>query len=118
MTAPTPRPVRVQRKRTRGYNMQAASPNGLPVVYVGRPTKFGNPFSWREEMIAGMNEEQAKICAYETYKWWIEANDPEEETPPTTQEIKDALRGKNLACWCEVGDYCHADVLLEIANAD
>jgi Domain of unknown function (DUF4326) len=27
------------------------------------------------------------------------------------------LRGKNLACWCKPGCACHADVLLEIANA-
>lgn len=37
---------RIQRKRTRGFDMQAVSLelNGLPAVYVGRPTKFGNPF--------------------------------------------------------------------------
>lgn len=27
------------------------------------------------------------------------------------------IRGKNLACWCRPGDPCHADVLLELANA-
>ena len=27
------------------------------------------------------------------------------------------LRGKNLACWCRPGAPCHADVLLELANA-
>jgi hypothetical protein len=27
------------------------------------------------------------------------------------------LRGKNLACWCRPGATCHADVLLELANA-
>lgn len=26
------------------------------------------------------------------------------------------LAGKNLACWCELGSPCHADVLLEVAN--
>ncbi len=29
----------------------------------------------------------------------------------------DPLRGKNLACWCALGAPCHADVLLELANA-
>jgi Domain of unknown function (DUF4326) len=28
------------------------------------------------------------------------------------------LRGKNLACWCRLDRPCHADVLLELANAD
>ena len=27
------------------------------------------------------------------------------------------LRGKDLACWCPLDKPCHADVLLEIANA-
>jgi hypothetical protein len=27
------------------------------------------------------------------------------------------LRGKRLACWCKPGSPCHADVLLELANA-
>jgi len=27
------------------------------------------------------------------------------------------LRGKSLACWCEPGEPCHADVILERANA-
>lgn len=37
---------------------------------------------------------------------------------PTIPERPDlsALRGKDLACWCPPGP-CHADVLLELANA-
>jgi len=27
------------------------------------------------------------------------------------------LRGKNLACWCQLDKPCHADVLLELAKA-
>ena len=26
------------------------------------------------------------------------------------------LAGKNLACWCQLDQPCHADVLLKIAN--
>ena len=43
---------------------------------------------------------------------------------PTHTEIVDALRLKNLSCWCPLvlpdgaPCPCHADVLLEIANAD
>lgn len=36
---------------------------------------------------------------------------------PMRGEIVSALRGKNLACWCKPGAPCHADVLLELANA-
>lgn len=28
------------------------------------------------------------------------------------------LAGKNLACWCKVGDPCHADVWLELLNPE
>lgn len=35
---------------------------------------------------------------------------------PSHVEIREALRGRNLACWCRPGTPCHADVLLEIAN--
>ena len=33
-------PVRLQRSRKH----KQISPNGLPIIYVGRPTKWGNPF--------------------------------------------------------------------------
>jgi hypothetical protein len=37
---------------------------------------------------------------------------------PTVETIRRELRGKDLACWCPLDDApCHADVLLEIANA-
>jgi hypothetical protein len=38
-------------------------------------------------------------------------------TFPTKQDIREQLRGKDLACWCPLNQPCHADVLLEIANA-
>ena len=33
------------------------------------------------------------------------------------EAIRRRLRGRNLACWCALDQPCHADVLLEIANA-
>ena len=30
--------------------------------------------------------------------------------------IRNELAGSDLACWCPLGQPCHADVLLEIAN--
>lgn len=39
-------PIRIQRKRAKGFNLQAASiaANGLACVSVTRPSKWGNPF--------------------------------------------------------------------------
>jgi hypothetical protein len=36
--------------------------------------------------------------------------------PPTLDDIRCDLAGKNLACWCKPGEPCHADVLLDLAN--
>jgi hypothetical protein len=38
--------------------------------------------------------------------------------PPTAKEIAKELRGKNLACFCPIGQECHADLLLDLANAE
>lgn len=35
----------------------------------------------------------------------------------TVDDIRTELAGRDLACWCKPGDPCHADVLLEVANA-
>ena len=37
--------------------------------------------------------------------------------PSRTEVVRDQLAGLDLACWCEPGVPCHADVLLEIASA-
>ena len=42
-----PRPVRLRLSRQKGFRLQAASKavNGLPAVSVGRPGRYGNPFT-------------------------------------------------------------------------
>ena len=52
------------------------------------------------------------------FREWIYDTNRSELGLPATDE----LRGKNLACWCPLPkpgepDYCHAAILLEIANA-
>jgi hypothetical protein len=39
------------------------------------------------------------------------------ENYPTIAEIIATLRGKHLMCWCPLNLPCHADVLIELANA-
>jgi hypothetical protein len=91
-------PRRVQRRRTRGWRMP---PN---TIYVGRPSKWGNPFAKDED----------PRYAYTSYQMWLHDR-PEGQQIAT--EARAELRGKNLACWCDVHfEYCHADILLRIAN--
>ncbi|MDP9386457.1 MAG: DUF4326 domain-containing protein [Actinomycetota bacterium] len=34
----------------------------------------------------------------------------------TVEDVKQQLRGADLACYCPLNEPCHADVLLEVAN--
>ena len=71
-------------------------------VYVGRGSKWGNPFT----IEPGVMSREESIAHYRTYAEGF-----------TAEELNE-LRGKNLACWCKEGLPCHADVLLELANKE
>ncbi len=91
-------PIRIQRKRTKGWKMPENT------VYVGRPTKWGNPFGIHLTEPSPDPRENA-VLAFEA------------SVINRHSEIKAELRGKNLCCWCHSYEKCHADVLLEIANS-
>ena len=91
-------PVRIQRRRAKGWK------NVTNAIYVGRPTKWGNPYqckNFTRSMAVGLFRDLVK-------KW--------------PKEILEPLRGHDLCCWCPLTDKdgdpvdCHADVLLEFAN--
>lgn len=90
-------PKRIQRKRAKGWKMPGNT------VYVGRPGRWGNPFSQqtREENMA-------------LYRQWANGGSP--SAVLLREAAARELRGKNLACWCPLDRPCHADVLLELAN--
>jgi hypothetical protein len=76
-------------------------------IYVGRPTKYGNPFKigdphpvFETPMDA---EDVCQIC-----EWGLS------NVKPDLSE----LRGKDLSCWCPLDQPCHADVLLKLANKE
>jgi hypothetical protein len=77
------------------------------VVYVGRPTRWGNPYRVEE---LGRPEAMRRFRKLLADK----ARGAKTEFPvPDVAELK----GKDLACWCRPDQECHADILLEIANA-
>lgn len=77
-------------------------------VYVGRPTKWGNPFVIGQLHHGVKLTRQLVVGEYENM-----LENPAME--PLIQEIKRELRGKDLVCWC--APYaCHGDILLRIAN--
>ncbi len=101
-------PVRVQRRRTKGYKLP---PN---TVCVTRGTKWGNPFPIGKEGPLGRTAPDAEGAVgffREIFR------DPEMRAAAGYPEDLTPLRGKNLACWCGESDkWCHADVLLALAN--
>jgi hypothetical protein len=89
-------PIRIQRKRTKGWKMPENT------VYVGRPTKWGNPIKINKEI----DREKAVVMYATIYAL----------QPSLIRDAKEELKGKNLACFCPIDQPCHADILLELAN--
>jgi hypothetical protein len=71
-------------------------------VYVGRPSKWGNPF------VIGRDGARHEVIA--KYRAWIVRQ-------PALMAALGELRGKDLVCWC-APERCHAEVLIELANAE
>lgn len=119
-------PERIQRKRTKGWEMP---PN---TIIVTRPSEWGNPFrvvrggEWRghEDHARGWwvetesqiwmfaTRDEAASAAVRLFKQWLDQ--PQRSNLIARARI--GLRGKNLACWCPLDMPCHADVLLKLAN--
>lgn len=79
-------------------------------IYVGRPSKWGNPFrigQYYQGRILTRKE------AIESYRDWLLYSDACQTLLPDIHE----LRGKDLVCWCAPLP-CHADILLELANKE
>lgn len=70
-------------------------------VYIGRPSKWGNPFA-----IGGGQTRENVIDMYHIYLL---------NSPDLLFEAKLQLRGKDLVCFC-APQACHGDILLEWAN--
>ena len=118
MSAMPPKPIRLQRSRRKG----ARTPAGA--IYVGRPTRWGNPFAagkfghmksvilhrhWLAGHLGALTLERlgfspAEIDALNRLRLRVMANAPQ-------------LAGRALQCWCPLTSDCHADTLLTLANA-
>lgn len=91
------------------FNKYKNPPPGA--VYIGRPTKWGNPFTHlvgktKAEFLVKDREESVA-----SFRTWFLAQ------PELVAAVKKELKGKDLICWCKPAS-CHGDVLIEIANQD
>lgn len=112
-----PLPRRHQRSRRKGVR----TPPGL--IYVGRPTVFGNPFQyrgfshargvalyrlWIDRRLGAMTLGRlgfsaAEIDALARWRWRLDRELPR-------------LFGRDLQCWCPLTSrWCHADILIAYA---
>ena len=130
-------PERIQLRRTAGWR----KPDGA--VVVSRPTRWGNPWTvvnghrqgWlvyddrdrlglapaattSEGFIASYpSREEAARNAVKRYRKWLTSSQAR------VMDLVPILRGHDLCCWCPLLDRqgnlfpCHANVLLELANA-
>ena len=96
-------------------------------IYVGRPTKWGNPFTVGAKNQFGTITKDNRHAA-SLYLGFAPQNEK------LIEAARDELAGKDLACWCALCDLhaemggkplgsncpycerCHADVLLRLAN--
>ena len=128
-------PVRIQRRRLKGWR----APDGA--VYVGRGTRWGNPFTvvsryqapWRVEALD--RELNKRTGGSHLFSTWEEAaafasrlfalhTGPLgfcEYDAATLAALRRDLAGRDLMCWCPLPadgqpDHCHAAVLLQLAN--
>jgi hypothetical protein len=125
-------PKRIQRERTKGWRM----PEGA--VYVGRPSRWGNPFTvtngnrqgwlvWDDRDRLGLapgyktsdgfvasfpTRHEATADAVKRYRRWLLG------AAARCADLVPELAGRDLACWCRPDSPCHAEVLLEIANGE
>lgn len=126
----TTSPTRIQRSRQH----KQVSPNELPIVYVGRGSRWGNPFrlvkhsdgKWaiKCDNDAIQIKVLRKLChaVYDTrdaaavdaincYNFWLLPYTHKEGTMmefyQSMAQIEDviaSLKGKNLSCWCKIID--------------
>lgn len=116
-------PQRIQLQRTKGWR----KPEGT--IVVARPSRWGNPFKvsrfmggWSVDDVDAVHygvwesTTGARAAAVALYEGLLVMTDP--------IWVQKPLRGHDLACWCPLEDAdgnrvpCHADVLLELANAE
>lgn len=114
------KPVRITLSRRAGFDLQVLSRaiNGLPAQSVARPGPWGNPFSIDDLADeTGLDRAAAQVEAVCRHAQWVAGERSIAKVPPSIEDIRQALSGKNLACWCREGTPCHVDTLLKLANS-
>ena len=107
--------MRVNGRRSRGNEARDGDAMNMPrvfnkhkdtdipkgAVFIGRPSKWGNPFL--------IGRDGSRTGVIDKYRHWLVMQ------PALYAAVKRELAGRDLICFCSPLP-CHGDVLLEIAN--
>ena len=104
------RPKRIRLFRTKGWRM----PENTVKVDRSGQKRWGNPFLWTGygKALDDDDGRSQRAAAVADYRRWL----LQPEQAPLREAVRAELSGKDLACWCPLGQPCHADVLLDLAN--
>ena len=84
------------------FNRKTATKEELSnAVFIGRPSKWGNPF------VIGRDGTREQVVS--KYREWLLSQ------PLLVQAAKDELAGRDLVCFCSPL-CCHGEILLKLAN--
>jgi hypothetical protein len=82
-------------------------------IYIGRPSKWGNPYTFKQETIAEFVVPKDEVLP--KYEVWLKQQ-------PELMESLHELRGKTLGCWCRPAKgfqgkvMCHGQILAALAD--
>jgi hypothetical protein len=126
-------PIRIKRERTTGWRLADHTTSPLGATYVGRPTRFGNPYRLIRQGAGWVvqfgdhggsvgtfhSDSEARRYATEAFRVWINLL----EQADILRLFRALLHGRDLVCWCPLPadgqpDHCHAAVLLQLVNQE
>ena len=79
-------------------------------VYIGRPSKWGNPYSHKSDGTIASFIVETREEAISAYRTWITQGDGQH----LLLELSE-LKGKKLGCWCHPHP-CHGEVLIDLVE--
>lgn len=119
MTTPPIIPLRLQRSRRKGSRL--VSPNGLPILCMGRPSIWGNPFradefeidielslklyrqavegGWSPNLVVHLSDDQCSRV-YAAHRAWIKKFIGAITCGSPLEYTTHFFKNHNLACWC------------------
>lgn len=83
-------------------------------IYIGRPSKWGNPFSYKEETLAKFKVKNREESIQKYHEWIM--------NQPKLLESLHELKDKTLGCWCKPNEgfkgrlLCHGQILASLVD--